>query len=171
AWGTLLERGELQQRRVNADLGIQVGADPPECFVHGQRVEVAAALVQQIPGDRGEAWLVSRILRRSDWHQHKTGDERNFVVLDRADAQAVAQGGAAHFREVEAEWRPGGRQPRAIDRHQATTAGAASASATAVRPSGTTLRMTRDSGRRYSAAACCSEAALALRYRARSRSK
>ena len=58
----LLQRGELQQRRVGADLGVQMRPDPAERFVHGERVEVAAALVQQIAGDGGEPGLVRRIL-------------------------------------------------------------------------------------------------------------
>jgi hypothetical protein len=39
-----------------------VGADAAERFVHGQRVEVAAALIQQIAGDGGQPRMVRRIL-------------------------------------------------------------------------------------------------------------
>ena len=109
--GVLFERRQLEQRRVGADLGIEMRADAAERLVHRERVEIAAAFVQQIAGDGGEARLMPGILRRADRHQHETGDERHFVVLDGADAQAVVQRAPPHFRKVEAERRPGLRQP------------------------------------------------------------
>ena len=117
--GELFERRQLEERRVGADLGIEVRADAAEGLVHRERVEIAAAFIEQIAGDGGEARLMPGILRRADRHQHETGDERYLVVLDGADAQAVGQRAPPDFGKVETERRTGLRQPCAIDRHQA----------------------------------------------------
>src|SRR5215207_3633824 len=60
--GVLFERRQLEERRVGADLGIEMRTYPAEGFVHRERVEIAAALVEQIAGDGGKAGLMLGIL-------------------------------------------------------------------------------------------------------------
>ena len=118
--------------------------------MHGERVEIAAAFVEQIAGDGGEARLMPGILRRADRHQHETGDERHLVMFDGADAQAVGQRAPPHFGKVKLSGGPGsGSRVRSTAIRRPPRA-AHPASASAVRPFGTTLSTTRVSGRRYS---------------------
>ena len=53
-----LERRQAEHRRVVADVGVELRADPRQRFVHVERRPIAAALVEHVGGDRGEPWPV-----------------------------------------------------------------------------------------------------------------
>ena len=55
AIGEPRQRRQAEQGRVGSDVGVELRADPSERFVERERVEVAAAFVEHVAGDRGEA--------------------------------------------------------------------------------------------------------------------
>jgi hypothetical protein len=137
------ERRDLEQGRVRADLGLEVRADPAERLVHLQRVQVPAAVVQQVAGERGESGTVRGVVRRSDRQQHEAGDEGDLVMFDRRDAQPAGQRAPAYLGKREPHRGAGHGQPRAIDAHHDTRDGCEPSRASAVLPRGTTLSTTR----------------------------
>ena len=63
-----LERGEADERRVGADLGIELRAEPAEGLVQGERIEVAAPFVEEVAGDgcRARGGRPGRTTRRRE---------------------------------------------------------------------------------------------------------
>ena len=49
-----LERREPDERRIGADLGLELRAEPAERLVQRQRVEPAAAFIEEVSGERRE---------------------------------------------------------------------------------------------------------------------
>ena len=63
--GEAAERGDGQQRRVGADVRIELRAEARQRLVNLDRRSVAAALVQHVDGDRREPFLPGRIVGRA----------------------------------------------------------------------------------------------------------
>ena len=145
--------------------------DPSERLVELDRVQVAAAFVEHVAGQRCEAGTIARIGGRANRQQDQQADERDGVLLDRPHAQPVSERAPADLWKPEVWFGAERRQSRAVDRHQATVTGSELLSARAARPLGTTLSTTRPSGRSQSRAARCIASGVTCRYRARSRSK
>ena len=55
-----LERGEADECRVRAHLGIELRAQPSERLVQGERVEIAAPFVEEVAGDGRKPGTVGR---------------------------------------------------------------------------------------------------------------
>ncbi len=133
-----------EQRRVGSDLGVEAGAEPTERLVKLQRRQRAAALVEHVAGDGGQAWQVGRIVGR-------TGGQQQDHVEDRARRGARRSRHAgrwrARARRISGKVKVGSG-PRAGELRRSTaittpTTGTESCSARAMRPRGTTLSATR----------------------------
>ena len=160
------ENGDARHRRVGSDVGVELRAEARERFVDLDRGSLAAPFVEHVRRDRGEAVLAGGIGRRAAAYEQRERDERHLRVAHRPDAQAVLERRLLDRRKRErgrGAWR---REPRAIglrraDRARAaheTTATAESAAASAARPSGTMLSVTRRRGSRYRSTAARSDA-------------
>ena len=59
--GEAAEDGDARDRRVGSDVGVELRAEARERLVHLDRGAIAAALVEHVGGDRGQAILPGRI--------------------------------------------------------------------------------------------------------------
>ena len=142
-----------QHGRVRRDIGIEMRTDAGKCRVDVDGRLLAAALVQHVRRNGGEALIALEIGGRSRrQHQHERqhrqatmlrGPQRKLIV------QALLGNGGKSDRRTYAD----GGQPRAVDRDHDTTASVDPSSARCAFPRGTTLSATRLSRRRCSAAA------------------
>jgi hypothetical protein len=87
------------------------------------RIEVARAFVEHVAGDGGKARPLARIGSRADRQQNEEADQRNGVVLDREDANAIRKLSAANLGEPEPRVRTERWQAGSIDGHHATATG------------------------------------------------
>ena len=142
------ERRQADQRRVVADVGVELRTDPSQRFVDVERRAVPAPLVEHVRGDRGKPGPSRGIRRRADRQQHEHADERHLPVFGGPDAKSAAERLAPDLGKREGAFRPECRQPAAIHPHYDTATGPEPGSANARRPRGTTLRTTRCAGRR-----------------------
>ena len=113
---------ELTRRR-------QLGAELRDRVGERELVHRPGALVEQIPGERGEPRVFGDLLRRARAHHDARGHQRQRVVLDDEHGQAVLQAGALHGRHLELGHRSGRRTrlaPRLIG-HDASLAAALAA--------------------------------------------
>jgi hypothetical protein len=149
------EDGDARDRRVRADVGIELRAETRERFVHLDRRTPAAAFVEHVGGDRGEAVLPGRIRRGAAADQQRERHERHLRVAHGPHAEAAGQRGLLDRGKRKVARRAGNGQPLAIhggrlartSRHD-TAAVVESGAASDSRPCGTMLSVTRRAGSR-----------------------
>ena len=72
----------------------------PSASWNSSALEIAAALIQQIAGDRGEPGPVGGIVRRARGQQQQRADHRHVAMLDGPHAQPVREPAADDLREA-----------------------------------------------------------------------
>ena len=95
----------------------------PSASWNSSAPRIAAALVQQIAGDRGEPGPIRRIVRGARREQQQRVHHRDVAMLDGPDAQPVGEHAAPDLGEGEGRLGTERRQPGAIDGHQDTDTG------------------------------------------------
>jgi len=79
--GEALQHRQAEQRRVGPDLGVEAGAHPAKRLVEIERTQIAAALIQEITGDRGEPGPVRRVISRARGEQQQRADHRDIAMF------------------------------------------------------------------------------------------
>ena len=171
AVGEPRQHGQAEKRRVGSDFGVELCADASERFVERQRVEIAAAFVEQVANHRSQAFAAGRIRGGTATNQDEHADQRHCPVLDRPDPETRVERSATDLGKLVRRQLAERRQRRTIGVLHETDTGVEPASASSGRPAGTTLRMTRVSRVSHRLAARVRPSASAARYLARSRSK
>ena len=150
ALGEAAEDRDAGDRRVRADVGVELRAQPRQRLVHLDRGAIAAALVEHVGGDGGQAVLAGGIGRGAAADEQRERDERHLRVVHGPDAQAVGQrrflDGGKRERARAAPRRLRASSP-AVDGAHETTAAVEPGAASTVRPCGTMLSVTRRAGR------------------------
>ena len=138
-----LQHRQAKHRGIGADFRVEVRANPPERVVQGERIEIAAALIQQIAGHRGEARSILGIGCGAERHEREHADDRHLPVLDRQHTHAVAERAPPDLRKLKTRLGAENRKAGAVCRHHDTDTGCESASAISARPRGTRLNATQ----------------------------
>ena len=147
------EDGEAGDDAVRPDVGVELRAEPRERLVHLDRRSIAAALVEHVGGDRGQAVFPGGVGRGAAADQQRERHERHLRVARGPHAQPVGQRRFLDGGKRERARRAGDGQLRAIDlrgpsgAHE-TTVVVESGAASPVRPCGTMLSVTRRAGSR-----------------------
>ena len=115
--GEAAEDGDAGDGRVRADVGVELRAEPRERLVHLDRRTIAAAFVEHVGGDRGEAVLAGGIGRSAAADQQRERDQRHLRVVHGPDAQPVGQRRFLDRRKRERARRTRSRQLAAVDLH------------------------------------------------------
>ncbi len=168
ALGESAEDGDAGDRRVRSDVGVELRAEARQRLVHLDRRTIAAALVEHVGGDGSEPFLARRIRRGAAPDEQRERDERHTRMGHGPHAKTVGQRRLLDSWKRERPRRAGFRQtgpvdlrrPRRRRRSHETTAGSDPGAASATRPCGTTLSVTRPAGSRYRPTACVSDAAV-----------
>ena len=153
--GRTFERGQADQRGVGADLGVELRAEPPERLVQLERVEIAAAFVEQIAGDGGEARTVRGIVDGARRGRGRGTDKSGTSLWLRPSRRRCRSPGAGVGSPGTRTAAPGRAVAGAIDRPASrhVQRGASRSSASSVRPRGNDAEQRPGRGRSQVAAA------------------
>ena len=154
AFGETVERRHPDERRVRADVDVELRADSRQLLVHLDGGQRPHAFVEHVGGQRGEAFLALRIVGGAATNDQQEPDQRNRLVANGPHAQPVGERRLDDGGKGEAGNRLEAGQPRAIDagrgaRHvHETSTGVESGIARSIRPRGTMLIVIRRPGSR-----------------------
>ena len=91
--GEPAERRQADERRVGADVGVELRADAGDLLVHLDGGPRARALVEHVGGDRRQAFLAGRIVGGAAPDDQEEPDQRHAVVAHAPHPQAVREHG------------------------------------------------------------------------------